>query len=164
MVESDVRIACIPEEGVLSVDAPVRFIAMHHIGDAYCVAEIFVQMGSLCCRAVGESHRRGRHEGHAEKSREYFANVTVGQFHFVTQIHRRRFGYRPDTAIAQFSVRRLKHFPATVRTIGQLMYVFRYHRPGLQDDVFLDLDMCFINGFKSFPFAVWTDRWRGHGH
>ena len=77
MEEADLSVSRIPQLRALAVNAPVRFIAMHDIGRADLVAQIFVEMCPLFGGTVAESHGRGRHERHSEKPCKHFANIAV---------------------------------------------------------------------------------------
>lgn len=76
--ETEIRGACIPEIGRLSVETPPRFVTMDNVGRMNLVAECLVMRFSGFGDGMGEGHGRGRDKGHGEEIAEDAAHITQG--------------------------------------------------------------------------------------
>lgn len=76
--EAEIRGACIPEIGGLSVEPPPRFVTMDNVSRMNLVAECLVMGFSGFGDGVGEGHGRGRDKGHGEEIAEDAAHITQG--------------------------------------------------------------------------------------
>lgn len=118
-------------------------------------------MSPLPGNAVTEGHGGGRDEGHAEESGKDFANIAVGQFDFMAEIHGDGFGKGADLTVSQLAISHLEDLPAATGAEGEVVGIFGHQGSGLQNDVFLKLDMGLVHGLKIGGLAVWAGMGRG---
>ncbi len=155
--ETEIRGACIPEIGRLSVETPPRFVTMDNVSRMNLVAECLVMRFSGFGDGVGEGHCRGWDKGHGEEIAEDAAHITQGDLERMPEEDGGGLSRWTDLAVSQFALGSLVDVAAAGWTVGQIMGVADDAWTGLQDDIFLNLLMLLAGCRQAGGVAMRTD-------